>query len=121
VQLLESDLLQPEPFAAFDRFLTQIFRTAIRFPLTRTGSPQSRLGGDKNSVIGIKCLADELLGDIGPIGIGGVDEIDSEVSGTLLRVPIASALSAGGPDTRTGQAHRPEAEAMDLDLATDPK
>src|SRR5690242_20363065 len=72
VQLPESDLLQPEPFAAFDCLLTQIFGATIAFPLTRTGSPQTRLGSDKNTVIRMKCLADELLGDMGPIGIRGV-------------------------------------------------
>ena len=94
MQLPESNLLQPEPFAAFDCLLTQVFGATIAFPLTRTGSPQSRLGSDKNTVIGMKCLADELLGDMGPIGIRGVDEIDPEV-GNFPK--IASALSTGGP------------------------
>jgi len=39
VQLPKSDLLEPEPFAAFDRLLTQIFGATIGFPLTRTRSP----------------------------------------------------------------------------------
>jgi len=33
VQLPKSDLLQPEPFAAFDRLLTQIFGATIGFPI----------------------------------------------------------------------------------------
>src|SRR4029079_3059487 len=93
VQLPESDLLQPESFAAFDCLLTQIFGATNAFPLTRTGSPQTRLSSDKNTVIGIKCHADELLGDMGPIGIRGVDVIDPEVGNSPK---IASALSTGG-------------------------
>src|SRR4026209_2875322 len=101
VQLPESDLLQPEPFAAFDCLLTQIFGATIAFPLTRTGSPQSRLGSDKNTVIGMECLADELLGDMGPIGSRGVDEIESKLRNSLKGSDRFRSICRRTPDAWT--------------------
>ena len=42
---------------------------------------------------------DKLLGDIRPVGVRGVDEIDVKLS-QGLSVRVASALSRGGPQTR---------------------
>src|SRR6476661_2847467 len=103
----------------FDCLLMQIFRPTIGFPLTRTGPPQSRLGGDKNSVIGIKCFTDELLRDIRPIGVGAVDEIDPELGNSLEGSDRLCSIDGRTPDTGAGEAHRPEAEAVDLGIAAD--
>jgi hypothetical protein len=76
-----------------------MFQASVPFPFPRTGSPEPRLGGDENSVIRIERLADQLLGDIGPVGVGGVDEIDAKLRQSFS-VRVASAMLSGGPQTR---------------------
>ena len=69
----------------------------------------------------LRPLADELLGDIRPIGIGGIDEIDFELRNSLKGSDRLCSICGRTPDAPTGEAHRPEAETIDLDLATDPE
>ena len=75
MQLPEPDLLKPEPVPAFDCLLAQILRATIPIPCTGTRSPQPALSCKEHAVIRVKRLADELLGDIWSIRIGGVDKI----------------------------------------------
>ena len=79
MQLPESDLLKTQPFPAFHRLLAQIFRTSIPLPCIGTRSSQPGLGRNEHAVIRVKRLADELLRDIRPIGVRGVEEIDTEL------------------------------------------
>ena len=74
-----------------------------------------------NSDYAPQCLADELFGDIRPIRIGGVDEIDSELLNLLKGSDRLCSICGRTPDAGPGEAHRPEAETIDLDLTTYPK
>ena len=69
--------------------------------------------------VGMQGLADELLGDVRAVGVGGVDEVDAELGQAPQHGAGALGVFGRAPDAGTGDAHRPEAEASDLDLAAD--
>jgi hypothetical protein len=67
----------------------------------------------------MKRLADELLGHVEAIGIRRVDEIDAERRQALQRADGLGPVGGLTPDAGASDSHGAEAEAMDLDLATD--
>jgi hypothetical protein len=61
---------------------------------------------------------DKLLGDIRPVGVRGVDEIDAKLRQAFECPDRLGPVKGRTPDAGAGDAHRPEAEAVDLDVAT---
>jgi hypothetical protein len=119
MQLPQPDLLDPKLLAALDRLLAQMIRAPIHLPDARARPPEPSLRGDEDAAIRIECFADELLRDIRPIGICGVDEIDAELRDALQRPQRFRSIFGRTPDAAAGDAHRAEAEAMDLGIAAD--
>ena len=118
MQLPEPDLLEPKLFPALDCLLAQVFWTTIPIPCTGTGSPQPGLGRNEHAVIRVKRLANELLGDIRPIGVRGVDEIDAELRQAFEGSDRFVLVERRTPNAGASDAHCPKTEAMDLDVAT---
>jgi hypothetical protein len=81
--------------------------------------PQPGLGRNEDAVIRVQILPDEPLGDIRPIGVSGVDEIDAELRQALEGSDRFGSVKRRTPDAGASDAHRSEAEAVDLDVATD--
>ena len=82
MQLEQVDSLETETAQAQFGLLAQILRSAKRVPLIRTSSDLARLGGDNQlDEVGMESCTNQLLADIWPIGIRGVDEGDAEVDG----------------------------------------
>src|SRR5438093_13718867 len=80
MELPEIDLLDAElPEAAFG-LCNQIRGASIGDPLVRTRTRQTRLGRDQQPFIGVKGLADQFLRHIGTVTVGGVDEVDSDLT-----------------------------------------
>src|SRR6476469_5125673 len=77
------------------------------------------LGRDQHAAIRMKRFLDQLLGDIRPIGIGGIDKIDAELGQTPQGAKRLSAVGRRTPNARAGDAHGAEAEAMNQDVAAD--
>src|SRR5262249_2050867 len=117
VQLPQPDLLDAELLAASLRLGPEMVGTAIHLPGAGARAREPGFGGNEKAVIRIERLADQLLGDIGAIGIGGVDEIDAEFGHALKRSERFGAILRRTPHARSGDAHRAEAEAMHLDVA----
>ena len=78
--------------------LRKIVRTPIRLPDARARPPEPSLGRDEHAVIRVERFADELLRDIGPIGIRGVDEIDAELGHALQRPDRLRSVGGRTPD-----------------------
>ena len=66
-------------------------------------------------------LANKLLGKIGPIGIGGVDEIDAEVGQSTQRLQSLGAIGGRPPDPLAHDPHRAKAKAIDIKRAGNAK
>ena len=121
VQLPEADAVDAEPAAALVGLLDEVFGPAEGDPHLRAGSRQAGLGGDEDVAVGMQRFADQLLGDIRPIGIGGVDEVHAELGQALQRADRFGPVGRLAPNSAAGDAHRAEAEAVDLDIAADPE
>ena len=87
-----------------------MLRPAVGPPLTGPGARHAALRRDDEAVgVGVKRLGDELLADPGPVGVGGVDQVDAELDrapqhrdcGVAVRRRLA-------PDPLPGDAHRAE-------------
>src|SRR3546814_587593 len=69
----------------------------------------------------MKRLADELLGNVGSVGIGRVDEGHSQLWQSSQRAERLLPVGRLAPYALAGDPHRAEAEAVDLDIAADPE
>ena len=83
MELVEVDAVHLQaPQAALAR-LPQVLGAAVGRPLARPRSHETALGGDQQVVgVGAQGLGDDVLADLGPVGIGGVDEVHPELDGS---------------------------------------
>ena len=117
VQLPEIDPLYPEPAEAHQHALAQIVRPPDHAPDVRPMPRQRALGRDHEALVGRKHLGDQVLADIGPVAVGGIDQVDPEFRHALQHpLPLLDILRRP-PDAGTGDAHGAEAEARDRHVA----
>ena len=83
------------------------------------GAGEAAFGGDMDRSVGVQRLADQVLGEVGPVGIGRVDEIDAEFGQAPERAQRFGAVLWRSPDSAPDDAHRAEAETVDLERAAD--
>ena len=119
VQLEQVDGVHAEPAQAHLAFLAQVCRVAENRPHIRAGPQQSRLRRDDDAVVRMQCLADQLLGDVGPVGVGGVDEVDAELDGAAQHANAFVAVVGRTPNAIAGQAHGAESQTVDCHVAAD--
>ena len=119
VQLPQADLLQMQEPQAHHRLLPQIFGTPERMPLTGACAHQTTLRGNQNVLVGMKCLVDQVLGNIGTVGISSVNEIDAEFWQMRQRAQAFLAVRRFAPDALAGDLHRSEAETIDGNIFAD--
>src|SRR5579862_4599643 len=82
MQLVEFDALELEAAQAHLDTLDQIARAAHIFGLGRTLARDAALGGDDEpDWVRMQRFADQAFGDLGAVGIGGVDQVDAELDG----------------------------------------
>ena len=75
MKLVEVDALHLEPFQAALACLSQVLWAAVWDPST-TRACQAALGGyDQIIWVGVERFGDQALGDLGAVGVGGVDEV----------------------------------------------
>src|SRR5688572_7727122 len=117
MQLPEPDLLHAELLAASDGLAAEIVRIAMHLPRNGTGAPEAGLGRDQEALIGIKGLADQFFGDVGTVGIGGIDEIDAELRHAPQGSERSFAVGGKAPNSWPSHAHGAEAEPADLELS----
>jgi hypothetical protein len=120
VELVERDLVELEPPQAALARLPQVVRMPVDRPLTGPGALQPALGGDHEVVrVRVERLADQLLADVRPVGVGGVDEVDAQLDRAaqhrLRLVPVGRRT----PDPVPGDPHGPKPEAVDRQVPAD--
>ena len=72
------------------------------------------LGGDPQAVpVGVQGLGQELLADVRPEGIGGVNEVNAEFDGAADDGDGGLAVRRFAPDAVPDNAHGAESEAVD--------
>ena len=121
VQLPERDAGDFEPLAAFLGGVDQIVGIAIGRPAIGTGAGQPALGGDQKPVIGMKRFPDQILRNLRPIGIGGIDEIHPQLRHPPQGCQRLSLVGRRAPYPLAGDAHGAKTQAMDPGFAADQK
>ena len=76
------------------------------------GTRQPALGRDHEVVgVGMQRLRDQLLAHFGPVGVGGVDEVDVQLDDAAQHRDRAVAVLRLSPDALAGDPHRAVAQA----------
>ena len=120
MKLIEIDFLHPQAAEAALALLPQIFRAAVRDPRARPWPCQATLGRDHQVIrIWVQRLGDQPLADLGPIGVGGIDEVDAEIDRAAEHALAFLPVSRLAPDAFAGQPHSAEAEAVDGEVTAD--
>src|SRR5947209_8504701 len=120
MKLIEIDFLHPQPAETAFALLPQILRAAVRNPRARPWPRQATLRRDHQVVgIWVERLGDQPLADLGPIGVGGIDEVDAEIDRAAEHALAFLAISGLTPDAFAGQPHGAEAEAIDGEITAD--
>jgi len=118
VELVDGDAVNAEALeAAFDGF-AQVIGAGVVDPLGGTDALPSALGGDYEiGWVGMEGFGDEFFGDVGAVGIGGIDEVDSEFDGAAESGDGGIAIGGRSPDAFAGDAHCSVAEPVHGEFA----
>jgi hypothetical protein len=118
VELVDGDAVEAEALeASFHGFLQVIWRCVVN-PLAGADTLPSALGGDDEVVrVGMEGFSDELFGDVGAVGVGGIDEVDAEFDGSAEGGNGGIAVDWWSPDAFAGDAHSSVGEAVDGEVA----
>jgi hypothetical protein len=120
VELVQRDLLEPEPPQAALARLPQVFRAPVGVPAARAGPDQAALGRDHQVVwVRVQRLGDQLFAHRWPVGVGGVDEVDAEFHHAPQRRDGPVPAGRFAPDPAPSDPHRTEPEAVDGQVAAD--
>src|SRR2546423_1035521 len=104
---------------ALDR-RSQMFRATVLDPLVRPGGLKTGFGREQEvGRIGIRRLGDETLGTDGPVRVGGVNEIDSQLDCMSEDSDSLGMVARFPPDPSAGKLHRAKAKPANRDVAAD--
>ena len=113
-------LLDAETFQAALRIGDQFFRTAVLAPYVWPAARQAAFCGDQEIVgVGSERFADQLFGDVGPVGFRRVDEVDAEFGRALEYGDGFGFVVRRAPDAFAGNAHGAEAQPVHFKFAAD--
>src|SRR5215217_7073155 len=97
--------------------LAQVLGAPVGDPST-TRACQAALGGDYQVIrVGVERFGDQALGDLGTVGVGGVDEVHSMLYGPPEHAASFLRVLGFTHDTLPRQAHGAEAQAIDEEVA----
>src|SRR5580658_6132705 len=112
MKLPESDLLDAELLETALRLPNQVGGAPVRGPLAWARTREARLGGDQQSPIRMKRLANQLLRHIGAVAVGRVDEVDAQFGEPAQRGERRVPVGRWPPDAGTGDTHGAVAETV---------
>src|SRR5438309_134638 len=96
----------------------QMLRATILDPFVRPGSLKAGFGRDQEvGRIWMQRFCDETLGNYGSIGVGGVDEIDSQLDRAAKDCDRLVMVLRFSPDAIAGELHCAEAEPVNRNVA----
>src|SRR5207248_271142 len=118
VQLVEVDALEPEPAQAAVARGAKVLGSPVRLPLVGPGTLEARLGCDHEPPrVGVERLGDEPLAHLGAVGVGRIDEVDTELDGPVQHGDRFAWVARLAPNAPAGEPHGAEAETVDGQLA----
>src|SRR6266566_7396318 len=100
--------------------VSQMLRATILHPSVRPGPLKAGFGRDqKASRIWMQRLGDKTFAHFGTVGIGSVDEIDSQLQRATQDCDCLGMIGRFSPDAIAGELHRAEPEPANWNIATD--
>src|SRR4051812_6275679 len=99
-----------------------MLRPAVVAPWRRHGTrPRSATLPDDHKIIGIRIqnLVDEFFADMRAVRVGGVDEVHAQLDGAAKHRLGLIRIGWRPPDTGPGDAHGPESEPVDGEVAAE--
>ncbi len=117
VQLVERHLVEAQPLEAAVERGAQVPRPAVGPPLAGAVAQQAALGGHDDVAVGRQYLGDQLFAHVGPVRVGGVDEVDAQLDRPAQHGDGRVVVGGRAPDAPPRDAHGPEAEAVDRQVA----
>ncbi len=122
MQLVEIDALELEAAQAHLDTLNQVAGAAHVLGFGRALARDAALGGDDDARrVRRKRFADQALGDLRAVGVGGVDERDAELDGAAQNAAAFGGVGRLAPRAIAHQAHGSVAEAVHRQVAADEK
>ena len=122
VQVVEVDVVQAEPARAHVRRMAEVVRVPDGAQVGVLGAvadePALR-GDDQLFWIRVKGIADELLVGVRAVGVGRVDEGHARGDNLSQQRDALVMVGVFAPDLRSGQLHRPVADAPNGQVAAD--
>ena len=102
--------------------MRQILRAAVWNPLSWSRSRVSSFGGNYQILrVGIERFGNQQLACLGPVSVGGIDEIGAELHGTFQNLEGIIAIRRPTPDACSGKTHRAKAQPIDRQIAAHPE
>jgi hypothetical protein len=120
MELPEIDPFLAQPLEAAVQLLAQVFGAAVHRPLVRSRALVPCLRRDDEPLgIGVQRLGDQLLGDVRPVGVGGIDEVDSQVDRPPKDTNRLAAIRWRTPHSFSSDPHGAEAHAIDGEITAE--
>ncbi len=122
VELIKVDAVHLEaPKAPFAR-LSQVLRASVFDPPSWSRPNQTAFGRDDHTCrVWMERLSNQAFGDIGAIGVGGIEKVNAQIDGPSQHRDRSVSILRFPPYPRTGQPHGAEPESMHGGDSTDPK
>src|ERR671933_1599524 len=119
MQLVEIYALDLEASQAPLTCLAQVFRPAVGLPPAWSRPCEAALRGDDQSLrVRVEGLGDQALRDLWAVGVGGVYEVYAELDRPREDTTSLLGILGLSPNALSGNAHRAEAHAVDVQVAT---
>jgi hypothetical protein len=99
--------------------LAQVLGTPDRVPFARAGAGEPALGRDRDALVRVERLAQQILGDERPVGIGCVEQVDAELDRAAQHRYRGGSVARLAPHTGAWQLHRAVAESVYGQLAAE--
>ena len=97
----------------------QMLRASVLDPFVRSGPLKAGFGRDQEiGRIGMQRLGDQTLANYGTVGVGGVDEIDSQLDRASQDCDCLGMIGRFSPDAIAGELHCTEPEPTNWNIAT---
>ena len=119
VQLPERYPVQTQLAATFVGARDQVFGAAVDVPHVGPAAREAGLGGDDQPVIGMQRLVDQLFGNIGAVGVGGINEVDAQLRQAFQHADRFVPVTRRAPDPATGNLHGAISQPVDDQVAAD--
>ena len=120
VELVEGDAVEFEAAEGELDLLGEVVGTAEGLGFRGALAGKAAFGGDDEAGgVGVKGFGDQIFGDAGAVGVGGVEEVDAEFDAAAKEIARVFAVGGLAPGAFADEAHGAVAEAVDGEVVGD--